>query len=159
MIELRFRIAALAIGGVLAAAGAVMSSDTILTLRRGAETFPFSQRDLESLPWTTVVTGHRFADGQVAYRGPLARDVIAMLALADFETVDVHAANDFCARIPTEEFEDYDVILAMEADGVRLSERDMGPLWLMYPISDHQALGDETYGNRLVWQVVEIAAP
>ena len=45
------------------------------------------------------------------------------------------AANDYYVDIPTEDFTTYDAILAMEADGERLSRREKGPLWLMYPIS------------------------
>ena len=55
-------------------------------------------------------------------------------------TVRFIAANDYYVDIPTEDFADYDAILAMEADGKPLSRRDKGPLWLMYPISDHAEL-------------------
>ena len=44
----------------------------------------------------------------------------------------------------------------MEADGKKLSRRDKGPLWLMYPISDHDELKDALYIHRLIWQVVRI---
>ena len=44
----------------------------------------------------------------------------------------------------------------MEADGKPLSRREKGPLWLMYPISDHAELRDPIYLRRLIWQVVRI---
>ena len=53
----------------------------------------------------------------VAYRGPLVRDVLAQLGLDDVEQVRFIAANDYFVDIPTEDFRDYDAILAMEADG------------------------------------------
>ena len=46
----------------------------------------------------------------------------------------------------------------MEADGEKLSRREKGPLWLMYPISDHAELNDPIYLRRLIWQVVRIEA-
>ena len=74
----------------------------------------------------------------------------------EFESVRFIAANDYFVEIPTEDFRRYDVILAMEADGAPLARRDKGPIWLMYPISDHEELGDPIYIHRLIWQVVRI---
>jgi hypothetical protein len=119
-------------------------------------TLDLSLADLDSLPKVTVVTENEFVDGRVAYRGPLVRDVLAKLGLDDVERVRLVAANDYFVDIPTEDFRAYDAILAMEADGERLSRREKGPLWLMYPISDHEELNDPIYLRRLIWQVVRI---
>ena len=86
------------------------------------------------------------------------RDVLAQLGLDDVAEVRLIAANDYFVDIPTEDFRAYDAILAMEADGKRLSRREKGPLWLMYPISDHAELNDRIYLRRLIWQVVRIEA-
>ena len=64
----------------------------------------------------------------------------ASLASEARHRCDCIAANDYFVDIPTQDFRDYDAILAMEADGKQLSRRDKGPLWLMYPISDHAEL-------------------
>lgn len=113
---------------------------------------------LEAMPQTTIVTDNEFTDGEVAYRGPLVREVLAALGLEGADTVRLVAANDYFVDIPTEDFDRYDAILAMEADGRRLSRRDKGPLWLMYPISDHAELRTQDYLRRLIWQVVRIEA-
>ncbi len=44
----------------------------------------------------------------------------------------------------------------MYADGERLSLRDKGPLWLMYPIDDHAELQDPLYNVRLIWQLTSM---
>jgi len=131
---------------------------TALTLSRGAgaQTLELTLGELAALPQTTVVTENEFSNGLVAYRGPLARDVLDQLSLMEFESVRFIAANDYFVEIPTEDFRRYDVILAMEADGAPLARRDKGPIWLMYPISDHEELGDPIYIHRLIWQVVRI---
>ena len=137
------------------------AAETALTLSRGAhgaETLELNLADLEAMPQVTIVTENEFTDGPVAYRGPLVRDVIDRLALGSARTLRFIAANDYYVDIPTAEMRDYDVILAMEADGQRLSRRDKGPLWLMYPISDHEALKDPRYIHKLIWQVVRIEA-
>jgi hypothetical protein len=121
-------------------------------------TLDLSLEALEALPQTTVVTENEFANGKVAYRGPLVRDVLSQLGLDGVSEVRLVAANDYFVDIPTEDFRAYDAILAMEADGQPLSRRDKGPLWLMYPISDHAELNDPIYLRRLIWQVVRIEA-
>ena len=114
--------------------------------------------DLAALPQVEVTTENEFSDGAVTYRGPLVRDVLAELGLDRLQAVRFVAVNDYYVDIPTSDFAEYDVILATEADGMPLSRRDKGPLWLMYPISAHVALRDPIYLRRLIWQVVRIEA-
>lgn len=123
-----------------------------------ARTLDLSIDELAEMAQVTVLTENEFAEGVVAYRGPLVRDVLARLGLDGLDFVRFVAANDYYVDIPTEDFRTYDAILAMEADGQRLSRREKGPLWLMYPISDHPALRDPIYLRRLIWQVVRIEA-
>lgn len=125
---------------------------------RGSRNLDLSLDDLAALPQVVIKTENEFSDGVVAYRGPLVRDVLAELGLDRLSTVRFVAANDYYVDIPTSDFTDYDVILAMEADGKPLSRRDKGPLWLMYPISDNAELRDPVYLRRLIWQVIRIEA-
>ena len=85
--------------------------------------------------------------------------LLAQFGLEHADAVRLTAANDYFVDIPTGDFQAYDVILAMQADGKPLSRRDRGPLWLMYPISDHAELNDPVYFRRLIWQVVRIESP
>ena len=73
------------------------------------------------MPQATVATENEFSDGVVSYRGPLVRDVLAHVGLDDLDEVRFTAANDYFVDIPTTDFRDYDAILAMEADGEKLS--------------------------------------
>jgi len=139
-------------------AGAVRADDLQLVGADRASTLDLSLEKLSALPQVTVVTENEFSDGKVAYRGPLVRDVLGQLGLGEAQSVRLIAANDYFVDIPTQDFRDYDAILAMEADGKQLSRRDKGPLWLMYPISDHAELRDPVYLRRLIWQVVRIEA-
>lgn len=130
--------------------------DPALVMVRGSRALAFTLGELDALPKKTVVTENEFVDGKVIYRGPLVRDVLERLALDRAEKVRFLAANDYYIDIPTSDFWTYDVILAMEADGHPLSLRDMGPLWLMYPVSEHAELRDPIYIPRLIWQIVRI---
>ncbi|HSG35732.1 MAG TPA: oxidoreductase, partial [Sphingomonadaceae bacterium] len=66
------------------------------------------------------------------------------------------AANDYKVEIPLEDFVRYDVIFATSMNGDRLSLRDKGPIWIIYPMSDHRELRDPAYNQRLIWQLVRI---
>jgi hypothetical protein len=89
----------------------------------------------------------------VEFVGPLARDVLASFDLGAVTTVHLVAANDYSFDIPLGDLTKYDVILAMQADGKRLSIRDKGPIWLMYPLDDFPELQDPKYNLRLIWQL------
>lgn len=132
--------------------------ETALTLVNGTQQLELSIDDLAAMPQTTLDTENEFVDGKVVYRGPLVRNVLARVGLDKADNVRFVAANDYYVDIPTQNFRDYDAILAIEADGERLSRRDKGPVWLMYPISDFPELHDPIYSRRLIWQVVKITS-
>lgn len=112
-----------------------------------------TEDELLALPQVTVRTNSEFTDEVVEYEGPLARDVVELVGAHGATTAHLVAANDYAVDIPLEEFFEYDVILALYADGKRLSRRDKGPIWLMYPLDDHSELQDPLYNVRLIWQL------
>lgn len=142
---------------VVALAGQAVA-DTALTLVNGSQEIELSIDDLAAMDQTTFDTANEFVDGRVTFSGPLVRDVLARVGLDKADNVRFVAANDYYVDIPTQNFRDYDAILAIEADGARLSRRDKGPIWLMYPISDFPELHDPIYSRRLIWQVVRISS-
>jgi hypothetical protein len=116
----------------------------------------FSEADLLALPQVTVRTRTEFTDGVTEFVGPLARDVIAFIEAGAATTAHLVAANDYAVDIPFSDLVDYDVVLALQVDGERLTIRDKGPIWLMYPLDDHAELQDPMYNNRLIWQLTVI---
>jgi hypothetical protein len=116
----------------------------------------FTEADLLSLPQVTIRTRTEFTDGVVEFVGPLVRDAIAFIEIGAATTVHLVAANDYAIDIPLGDFTDYDVILALRTNGERLTIRDKGPIWLMYPLDDHAELQDPMYNNRLIWQLTVI---
>lgn len=144
-------------GGRAGAVGPEAPALTAVATDPEAET-ALSLGDLRALPWTTIATRTPFNDGVVAYRGPLMRDVLHALGLSDAASVFCLAVNDYSVEIPTRDFHDWDVILAMEADGAPLPPRETGPLWIIYPVSDHPELGGRVYSERLIWQLIRIEA-
>ena len=117
-----------------------------------------SLSELRGLPWRTIRTRNPFNDTEVAYSGPLMRDVLAALGLEGAAKVRCVALNDYSVDIPTSDFAKWDVIIAMEADGTPLSPRETGPLWIIYPQTGRPELVAPEIDQRLIWQLVRIEA-
>lgn len=97
-------------------------------------------------PWTT---------GKSTFSGPLLRAVLEA-AGASGKNLKIRALNDYAADIPIEDAQKLDTILALRLDGQLMSVRNKGPLFLIYPFDQDQALYNEKYFSRSVWQIKEI---
>lgn len=115
----------------------------------------FDKAMLETLEQHETITRTPWYDGAVRFSGPLGR---AILEAAGAEGVNtrVVALNEYAATIPVSDFENYDVILAMQANGKALRIRDQGPLFVIYPFDEHPELLNEEIFSRSVWQVMRI---
>jgi hypothetical protein len=135
-------------------------AETVLTLAPvDGEAIELSLEEIEALPQTVFVSHNEFVDAPTVFRGPLVRDVLALGGLQDAEVVRFTALNDYSVDIPARDFAAYDAILAVEANGRRLSRRDKGPLWLVYPMDSHPDLQQHEFIARLIWQVVRVEVP
>jgi hypothetical protein len=115
-------------------------------------TVTFDRAALEALPSRSIVTSTPWTKRPAEFRGPALKDVLAM-AGAEGTRIRAAALNDFKAEIPISDVERYGVILALEADGRRLTLRDKGPIWVMYPLDRYPDLIERGVGERLVWQL------
>ncbi|WP_339769852.1 hypothetical protein [uncultured Pseudosulfitobacter sp.] len=114
----------------------------------------YSLEQLDALDQTTYVTKNPFIDGTSEFSGPLARVVLADAGqdMPSDAQIRVMAINDYKIDMPLGDILDFDVMLATRRDGETMSLREKGPIWIMYPISDHAELEDEAINSRLVWQ-------
>ena len=133
------------------------AQDTMLTVTNtltGAEV-TLTEAELMALPQATINTENEFVDQMTAFEGPLGRDVLALVGEGGSMVV-LTAVNDYAVEVPIEDFATYDVVFAMSADGETFSRRDKGPIWVVYPMSDHAELQDPVYNARLIWQLVKV---
>lgn len=112
----------------------------------------FDQAMLSGLGVHEIRTRTPWTDGTVRFEGVLVRDVLAA-AGAEGTMVRAVAINDYAVDIPIEDFISYPVILAFRRDGEAMGVRDKGPLWVIYPWSDHDELRTEVYHSRSIWQL------
>lgn len=97
-----------------------------------------------------------FADRQILYRGVLMRDLFALWQVADnAQTVHLTALNDYQIDIPIEDFHNYPILFAMQADGVYMERDYQGPAMLVYPVDDYE-FDTIAIKRRWIWQIKSI---
>ncbi len=110
---------------------------------------------LEALPQVETRTKSPWYSDVTRFTGPLLTTVLDA-AEAQGNSIRVFAVNDYSATIPVDEIRKYPVILATRIEGKRISLRDKGPLFVIYPFSQAPELYNELTFNKSVWQVVRI---
>lgn len=115
----------------------------------------FDRAMLEALPGRRIETDTPWHREVGRFEGPLAEAVLDAVG-AHGEVVRIRALDGFEARVPVADFRRYDVILAMSRNGEPMAIRDFGPLFVLYPFSDHPELHTEAIRFRSVWQVSHI---
>jgi hypothetical protein len=115
----------------------------------------FDRQALEAMPQHRTTTSTPWTDGVSVFEGPLLCDLLELVG-ADGTVLQAKALNDYAVEIPIGDCERYPVILALTRDGERLSRRDMGPIWIVYPRDDFPELQLETVNARWVWQLTEL---
>ena len=114
--------------------------------------FHFDHATLEGLGVVTITTTTRFTDGRKTFEGVLLRDVLAHVG-ARGEWVRAQALNDYETIIPLSDLA-YGPILALRMDGVELTARDKGPLWIVYPRDQFpDRLSGADQDQKWIWQL------
>jgi hypothetical protein len=115
----------------------------------------FDREALEAMPQHRITTSTPWTDGMSVFEGPLLCDLLEQVG-AEGTVLQARALNDYAVEIPISDCERYPVILALTRDGARLSRREMGPIWIVYPRDDHPELQLETVNARWIWQLTEL---
>lgn len=126
-----------------------------LAHHNGRGEFRFDRKMLEAIGMHELNT-RSYAKGQPAiWRGVLMRDLLDFVGAQGVE-VEAIALDNYRMTIPRWDFDNYDVILALEQNGKPLSVRTRGPTRIIYPYDQHKELQTHEYGVRLVWQIKKL---
>jgi hypothetical protein len=142
----------------LAAAPLPSSDEVILTVTGaitdadGSGRIEFDLDALERLGLAKLTTWTPWTDGEVEFEGVWARQLLQAVGARGTE-VEARALNDYKEVIPIEDFHRYDVLLAVRSNGRLMRARDKGPIWIVYPWSDHPELDDFVTREKSVWQL------
>lgn len=154
------KAAAAATGSALASPVLGQSDPIVLEVSGQVEaTRTFTLSQLQALGVSRLATSTPWTDGVPQFEGVLARDVIAKLGPITSSHVTALALNDYRADLPISDFYDYDVLIAWSMNGVMLTRRDKGPLWIVYPRDAVPQLREERYEHRWVWQLSRLILP
>jgi hypothetical protein len=118
----------------------------------GSRRSEFDLAALERLGLSKLITWTPWTDGEVEFEGVLARRLMEAVGARGTD-VAARALNDYEEEIPIEDFERYDVLLAMRMNGQLMRVRDKGPIWIVYPWSDNPELDDFATREKSVWQL------
>ena len=112
----------------------------------------FDLTSLEHLGLSKLTTWTPWTDGEVEFEGVLARRLMEAVGARGTD-VEALGLNDYEEVIPIEDFHKYDVLLALRMNGELMRVRDKGPIWIVYPWSDHPGLDDFATREKSVWQL------
>jgi hypothetical protein len=164
--KLRGRIAAIAIGGALLLAWPVggeplakpAGGEIILTIGGAIANWNgdgqafFDLALLETLPKREIVTETPWTKGKHRFTGvPL--DALMDWVGARGKTITAEALNDYAVDVPLEDGKKHGALVVYRMDGVPMLPSDKGPLWILYPFSDHPEIRSETFYQRAVWNL------
>lgn len=145
-----------------ASAEALLRKDGIILSASGAierynekDAFVFSYDSLSALGLARIRTSTPWTDGVPEFEGVLVSRVIDYLG-GKGSTMVVTALNDYRVEIPMEDLQRYPVLFALSMNGQRLTPRDKGPIWIVYPRDQFAELRGEKARTRSVWQLKNI---
>lgn len=138
-----------------------VAAETILKVDVAAtagapKTVTFTEAELRALGMTRLETENSYVDGMQVFEGPQIQKLIAYVGAENATRAFFEAVNDYTVEISTRELARYNPVLALTMGGEPFSPRNFGPVWLIYPMSDHAELQDPKYNGRLIWQLDEI---
>lgn len=115
----------------------------------------FDREALEKLGLASIETTTPWHTGKVKFEGVPLKVLMKHVA-ASGDTVQALALNDYATSIPIDDFEKYNVILALKRDGEYMPVRDKGPLFIVYPYDSDPELNSRKFYSRSAWQVKEL---
>lgn len=137
------------------------TGDVVLTVtgkianKNNGDAADFDMAMLDKLPQATIVTLNDWVTDKHTYKGPVGTELLKLLGATGTQ-LKVVALNDYVTTIPVEDFTKYGLILATTDNGQPMSVRDKGPIFVIYPFSDHPELEDQVFISRSAWQVKSI---
>lgn len=132
-------------------------AEDLFTVTVGETSEALTFDDLLAMPQVKVITKNDYVDDKVEFSGPLLRDLLVNYNIVPGDILLLRAINDFSVKIPASDAFEYNVILALFSDGQKMSIRDKGPIWLIYPMDDHEELRDDSYNSRIIWQLTSLS--
>jgi len=129
-------------------------SGSITNINAG-ETAEFDRAMLEAIGTVTFETETMWTEGVQTFTGVELSDLLSVLGVNGSQ-LRASAVNDYAVDIPTDDAVEGGPIVAFLRNGERMSLRDKGPLWIVYPYDSSPEYRTEVIFSRSIWQLDRI---
>ncbi|WP_069300099.1 molybdopterin-dependent oxidoreductase [Neptunicoccus sediminis] len=140
---------------------AAPGGDVVLTVKGGientnaADAAAFDLSMIEALEATEYKTKTIWTEGEQVFKGVLLSTLLDALG-SDGSVISAIAANDYLVSIPIDDETFEGALVAYELNGKKMSRREKGPLWIVYPYDSDEKYRSETVYSRSIWQLDRI---
>lgn len=110
---------------------------------------------LRALPRTSISTTTIWTVGKRRFNGVSIANLLNAVGASGSRLI-AKALNDYAVEIPIQEAASNMPIIAYELDGVTMSVRNKGPLWIVYPYDSDSRYRSEKVYARSIWQLNRI---
>lgn len=132
----------------------ILTVSGAITRGNGGGEARFDRELLAGIGWLEIVSHTPWTNGPQRFGGIRLVDLLAAVG-ARGTTLVARALNDYSAAIPVADAGRFDVLLALDRNGVPMPVRDRGPIWIVYPESQPQdEIGQRN--DKMVWQLRSI---
>ena len=123
---------------------------TVTGLSGGQQTRDYTLSEIKDMAPIDIITSTPWTLGPTHFTGvPLSRFLDDQAS----GTLRMTALNDYSQSMPMSDIEALSPIVAFALNGQKMTVRDKGPLWIVYPFDDDVRFQTETAYARSVWQL------
>lgn len=129
----------------------------VLTLTHAGMTYRLSLADIERLPlYQTRLTTQWGMSG--TFQGVLMNDLLKAYKLTDAKRLSISALDNYDSTLTMREFQSSPGFLATRLDGKAIPLDNKGPLILLWPSKEQDALQGKATMTSWVWSISSIDA-
>lgn len=137
------------------------AADPILTIggltdKTATTPLHLTLEEFEAIDMTTVITKTPWHKEATTFSGVSGTALMTFLGARGTE-IDAVALNDYKVTIPVSDFMNSGLILATRKNGIPMSIRDKGPIFVIYPFDANPKLDNEVMYGRSIWQIKELS--
>lgn len=115
----------------------------------------FDRDMLRHIAWRALDTTTIWTEGPQHFEGVPLKALADRLGIQDQDLM-MAAINDYIVEIPYSDVAADAALLALDRNGIPMTVRDKGPIWVVYPYDTQPEYMTETYHARSIWQLASI---
>ena len=114
-----------------------------------------SLAEIKALPSAEFQTSTIWTEGKQSFRGVWLSELVEHLQIGGAE-LSFSALNEYWVEIPMPSIVHGGPLVAYEWNGIPMSPRDKGPLWVVFPYDADPKFQTETVYAQSIWQLDRI---